>query len=175
MYGESHSTQSGPSPATSCDKINQLNKSDKESYKRALFIHVDSRSRSKQTDVYFYNTGSRASRNLTNTMKNVFQRKYAHHQPGRGFRGTVSKRDLFVLRNTTPGLPLSNWETSRTNMTSNVLCWAITVKRWPTGSVKHLLLTTRTTRKNKIEIMSNISPFARPVYVSWNLLVRCVT
>jgi len=34
-------------------------------------------------------------------MKNVFQRKYAHHQPGRGFRGTVSKRDLFVLRNTT--------------------------------------------------------------------------
>ena len=85
-----------------CDKINQLNKSDKESYKRALFIHVDSRSRSKQTDVYFYNTGSRASRNLTNTMKNVFQRKYAHHQPGRGFRGTVSKRDLFVLRNTTP-------------------------------------------------------------------------
>ncbi len=85
-----------------CDKINQLDKSDKESYKRALFIHVDSRSRSKQTDVYFYNTGSKASRDLTNTMKSVFQRKYARHQPGRGFRGTVSKRGLYVLRNTAP-------------------------------------------------------------------------
>ena len=37
-----------------CVAINNLYRKDKSSYKRAIFIHVDSRSRSKQTDVYFY-------------------------------------------------------------------------------------------------------------------------
>lgn len=35
-------------------------------------------------------------------MKSTFQQKYNHHQPGRGFEGTVSSRDLYVLRNTNP-------------------------------------------------------------------------
>ena len=85
-----------------CIKINQLNKKDKEKYKRALFVHIDSRSKSKQTDVYFYNTKKKASKRLAKTMQSIFQKKYAKHQPGRGFKGTVSKRDLHVLRETTP-------------------------------------------------------------------------
>ena len=32
----------------------------------------------------------------------TFQKKYDHHQPGRGFRGTVSKRNLYVLQNSAP-------------------------------------------------------------------------
>ncbi len=85
-----------------CIKINSLYNKDKEKYKRALFVHIDSRSKSKQTDVFFYHSGKKASKKLTKTMRTTFKKKYAKHQPGRGFKGTVSKRDLHVLRNTTP-------------------------------------------------------------------------
>lgn len=85
-----------------CEKINALARREPAKYKRALFLHVDSRSKSKQTDVFFYHTDSKASKRLANQMKNVFQQKYDKHQPGRGFKGTVSSRNLYVLRNTTP-------------------------------------------------------------------------
>lgn len=85
-----------------CDKINALMKQDKETYKRALFIHVDSRARGKQMDVFFYHAGSKQGKKLANTVKQTFKRKYAHHQPGRGFTGTVNKRNLYVLRNAQP-------------------------------------------------------------------------
>ncbi len=85
-----------------CDKINALMKQDKETYKRALFIHVDSRARGKQMDVFFYHAGSKQGKKLANTVKQTFKSKYAHHQPGRGFTGTVSKRNLYVLRNAQP-------------------------------------------------------------------------
>ena len=35
-------------------------------------------------------------------MRNTFQKKYDKHQPGRGFSGTISKRDLYVIKNTAP-------------------------------------------------------------------------
>lgn len=86
-----------------CDKINSLFKKDPEGYKRALFIHIDSRSKSKQTDVYFYHKAkSSQSKRLAKTMKQTFAHKYKKHQPGRGFEGTVDNRGLFVLKNTTP-------------------------------------------------------------------------
>ena len=49
-------------------------------------------------------------------MKNTLQRKYKQHQPGRGFTGTVSERNLYVLRNTQPVgvyLELGNIRNSR--------------------------------------------------------------
>lgn len=85
-----------------CDKINALMKKDKEAYKRALFIHIDSRGKGKQMDVFFYHAGSKQGKRLANTVKKTFQRKYARHQPGRGFKGTVSQRNLYVLRNANP-------------------------------------------------------------------------
>lgn len=86
-----------------CDKINSLHRKSKESYQRAIFIHLDSRSKKQQTDVYFYYTGkSTASKNLANTLKTTFQEHYDKHQPNRGFTGTVSTRNLYVLNNTTP-------------------------------------------------------------------------
>lgn len=84
-------------------KINELYRKDKSKYKRAIFIHIDSRSASKQTDVYFYHAkGSKLGKQLANKIRSTFEAKYKKHQPGRGFTGTVSERNLYVLRNTAP-------------------------------------------------------------------------
>lgn len=86
-----------------CVKIDQLARKSKSNYKRAVFIHVDSRSAGKQTDVYFYHApGSSKGKRLANHVRKTFAAKYAKHQPGRGFNGTVSERGLYVLRNTSP-------------------------------------------------------------------------
>ena len=88
-----------------CAKINSLSRKDKETYKRAIFIHVDSRSRHQRTDVFFYHKPKdQASKRLAKTMKSTFSRKYNRHQPGRGFSGTVDDRNLYVLRQA-----LANW------------------------------------------------------------------
>lgn len=88
-----------------CDKINALYQKDRKNYTycRAIFIHVDSRSKGKQTDVFFYHSNKKAeSKRLANNMKNTFESKYGKHQPNRGFAGTVSGRNLYVLSHTTP-------------------------------------------------------------------------
>lgn len=88
-----------------CDKINALHRKDRKNYKycRAIFIHVDSRSKKQQTDVFFYHSVRKPdSKRLANTMKDTFESKYGKHQPNRGFSGTVSGRNLFVLANATP-------------------------------------------------------------------------
>lgn len=85
------------------NKINTLFKQDQYAYKRAIFVHVDSRSKKHQTDVFFYHSEKNSeSKHLAKTMKSTFAHKYDRHQPGRGFSGTVDSRNLFVLRKTTP-------------------------------------------------------------------------
>ena len=82
-------------------QIDQLYRKDKSAYKRAIFVHIDSRSQSKQTDVYFYHApGSKQGKRLAERLRNTLSTKYKQHQPGRGFSGTVSERNLYVLRNT---------------------------------------------------------------------------
>lgn len=88
-----------------CDKINALYRKDRKNYSycRAIFIHIDSRSKGKQTDVFFYYSNKKGeSKRLANNMKNTFESKYDKHQPNRGFTGTVSGRNLYVLSHTTP-------------------------------------------------------------------------
>lgn len=88
-----------------CDKINALYRKDRKKYKycRAIFLHLDSRSKKKQTDVFFYHSLRKAeSKRLANCMKETFESKYDKHQPNRGFSGTVSGRNLYVLSHTTP-------------------------------------------------------------------------
>ena len=88
-----------------CDKINSLYRKDRKnhSYCRAIFIHIDSRSKGKQTDVFFYYSNKKGdSKRLANNMKDTFESKYDKHQPNRGFSGTVSGRNLYVLSHTTP-------------------------------------------------------------------------
>lgn len=86
-----------------CDQINSLFRQDREAYKRAIFVHVDSRSKGHQTDVFFYYQDKKSeSKQLAKTLKNTFTHKYNRHQPGRGFTGTVGQRGLYVLKKTTP-------------------------------------------------------------------------
>lgn len=85
------------------EKINQLSRASKAKYKRAVFVHVDSRSHKQQLDVFFYYAkNSLGGKKLANTMRETFANHYDKHQPGRGFSGTVSQRSLYVLDNTTP-------------------------------------------------------------------------
>lgn len=88
-----------------CVKINSYYKKDRKNYKycRAIFLHVDSRSKGHQTDVFFYHSRNKSkSKKLATTMKNTFESKYDRHQPNRGFTGTVSGRNLYVLAHTSP-------------------------------------------------------------------------
>lgn len=88
-----------------CAKINELYRKDRQTYKycRAIFLHVDSRSKGHQTDVFFYHCKNKVeSKRLATTMKNTFESKYDKHQPNRGFTGTVGPRNLYVLTNTSP-------------------------------------------------------------------------
>jgi len=88
------------------DEINGLSFKAKEKYQRAIFIHLDSRSKKKQLDVFFYyqdvKQNTTQSLKLAQTMQQTFRSFYEKHQPDRGFSGTVSTRPLYVLRNTTP-------------------------------------------------------------------------
>lgn len=88
-----------------CTKINNLYHRDRKNYKycRAIFLHVDSRSKSHQTDVFFYHAPNSVNgKRVAITMKNTFESKYGKHQPNRGFTGTVSPRNLYVLANASP-------------------------------------------------------------------------
>lgn len=86
-----------------CDAVNRLYRKDGKGYRRAIFIHVDSRSRKDRVDVFFYHcTGSRLGQRLAEQIRRTFAAKYDTHQPGRGFDGNVSARDLYVLRRTNP-------------------------------------------------------------------------
>ena len=88
------------------DAINNLSVRDKMKYQRAIFIHLDSRSKKTQLDVFFYYQNTKnnkvRSQQLAETMRKTFRDSYQRAQPGRGFSGTVSTRPLYVMENTTP-------------------------------------------------------------------------
>lgn len=84
-----------------CVHVDRLAKGDKSRYKRAVFVHIDSRGTGQQTDVYFYHApNSVKGKRLAHSLRTTFANKYSKHQPNRGFKGTVSERNLYVLRNT---------------------------------------------------------------------------
>lgn len=87
------------------DAVNNIYTKNKSrySYHRAIMIHVDSRSTSQNADVFFYFAdGSTKGRKLCLNLQQTFNAKYGEHQPGRGYHGTVSMRNLYMLRNTSP-------------------------------------------------------------------------
>lgn len=85
------------------DAVNTLYRKNKGSYQRMIAIHVDSRSRGENIDVFFYHDRrSSNGKKTAKTLQNTFQQKYDEHQPGRGYNGTVSDRSLYVVRNTIP-------------------------------------------------------------------------
>ena len=85
------------------EAINRLSAKSKSTYKRSIFIHIDSRGKGQQTDVFFYHApGSKGGERLAKRLQSTFRSKYNQNQPGRGFTGTVSARGLYVLRKTNP-------------------------------------------------------------------------
>jgi len=88
------------------NEINRINFKTKNKYQRAIFIHLDSRSKNKRLDVFFYYQNGKQNKapslKLAETMQKTFRNLYDKYQPDRGFSGTVSTRPLYVLRNTTP-------------------------------------------------------------------------
>ena len=86
-----------------CDAINKLYKKEKSKYQRCIEIHLDSRSQKKQLDVFFYHhKNSKKGEEMAETLRKTFENNYEKHQPGRGFSGTVSSRNLYMLKNTNP-------------------------------------------------------------------------
>lgn len=85
------------------EAVNELYLKHKGSYQRMIVIHVDSRSRGENIDVFFYHDKQSSNgRQAATALKKTFQRKYDQHQPGRGYKGTVSDRNLYVVRNSYP-------------------------------------------------------------------------
>jgi N-acetylmuramoyl-L-alanine amidase len=80
--------------------VNQLHKKNKGKFQRLVVIHVDSRSMNENIDVlFYYDKGSISGKNLANTLMQTFEQKYAEHQPNRGYSGSVSERNLYVMKN----------------------------------------------------------------------------
>ncbi len=85
------------------DAVNKLYQKHKGSFQRMIVLHVDSRSHGQNIDVFFYHDRqSRSGKKAAEMLQKTFQRKYDQHQPGRGYNGTVSDRNLYVVRNSYP-------------------------------------------------------------------------
>jgi len=85
------------------DLVNDLYKKENAPYQRCIEIHLDSRSKNKQMDVFFYHhKNSKKGKSMAETLRSIFEQNYNKHQPGRGFNGTVTQRNLYVLRKTNP-------------------------------------------------------------------------
>ncbi|MDP4184552.1 MAG: N-acetylmuramoyl-L-alanine amidase [Bacteroidota bacterium] len=72
-------------------------------YQRLIAIHVDSRYENDNVDAFFYyDSKSKAGQQLANTFQETFIKKYDQYQPGRGYNGTVSERNLYVIKFSNP-------------------------------------------------------------------------
>ncbi len=71
---------------------------------RLIVIHVDSRGKREQTDTFLYfQSGSEESKKLAKKMQTVLQTEYNKRRPADNkYEGTVSTRDLHMLRETKP-------------------------------------------------------------------------
>ncbi|WP_421919213.1 N-acetylmuramoyl-L-alanine amidase family protein [Marinifilum sp.] len=84
--------------------INILARKEKSgTYQRLIVLHLDSRSKSNRTDVYFYHHAkSSKGKKLALALQKKIKTKYAKHQPSREYTGTVGARKLYMLSTTTP-------------------------------------------------------------------------
>jgi N-acetylmuramoyl-L-alanine amidase len=81
------------------DAVNSLYTKNKKKFQRLVIIHIDSRDEKKNIDVFFYyDKRSNLGKRLANTLMQTFEKKYAMHQPNRGYSGSVSERSLYVMR-----------------------------------------------------------------------------
>ena len=77
------------------------NKGFKDQY--FISIHIDSRSENKRQDVFFYHSPlSKSGKKLALNIQDTFKAKYQKYRKSREYSGSVSSRNLYVLRNTHP-------------------------------------------------------------------------
>jgi N-acetylmuramoyl-L-alanine amidase len=68
-----------------------------------IVIHLDSRTLLQRIDIFFYyQEEKKESRQLAETLYGTIKNKYDKNQPGRGYHGTVTTRNLYQLKNTKP-------------------------------------------------------------------------
>lgn len=83
--------------------VNELYKKNEYGNKlhQLVTIHVDSRITEQRIDIFFYykNDGGK-SQNTANTLLKTIENKYNKAQPGRGYKGSVTNRNLYMLNNT---------------------------------------------------------------------------
>lgn len=69
----------------------------------SVTIHVDSRTTTERIDIFFYYApGSEKGKSDAETLLNTLRTKYEQAQPGRGYKGNVESRELFMLTNIKP-------------------------------------------------------------------------
>ncbi len=68
-----------------------------------IAVHVDSRSRSERTDLFFYHhPSSSEGRQLAQRMHRTMRQKYRRYRANGAYHGTVTGRDLHMLRECLP-------------------------------------------------------------------------
>lgn len=68
-----------------------------------LAIHVDSRHRGQRIDLFlYYPEGDPVGKRRAEKIQETIRTKYEEVRPGRGYSGSVSQRDLHMLRETKP-------------------------------------------------------------------------
>jgi N-acetylmuramoyl-L-alanine amidase len=68
-----------------------------------LVLHVDSRHQDTRTDLYFYHhRNSRKSKRLSESIYEIFKNKYAIHRSNGQYNGSISSRNLYMIRETMP-------------------------------------------------------------------------
>lgn len=85
--------------------INELYKKNKKNSKDqiSINIHLDSRENKQKIDIFFYfQENNLKGEMIANALLNTIKDKYDKNQPGRGYKGTVSTRNLYMLKNTIP-------------------------------------------------------------------------
>lgn len=88
------------------DVINQLYEKHKkqgvkDENQKLIVIHVDSRGRGEQTDLFFYyHPDDKQGKTLANNMHESMENGYKKVNKNRGYDGTVTPRDLHMLRET---------------------------------------------------------------------------
>ncbi|MBD3374270.1 N-acetylmuramoyl-L-alanine amidase [candidate division KSB1 bacterium] len=69
----------------------------------SIVLHVDSRPNTQRIDIfYYYQKNDQPSKNMAISMYRTVKQKYAENQPGRGYRGLVTTRNLYVMRGLYP-------------------------------------------------------------------------
>ena len=85
------------------ETVNHLYLKNKGKYQRLIVIHVDSRSKGENIDVFFYHhKKSKSGLRLTKSIHETFKKKYKKYQPNRTYTGSFSYRNLYLVNFTLP-------------------------------------------------------------------------